>query len=82
VRHIWLLVRRRSKNITRSLVLAVSGATVIYTFVVGVVGELGEQARFRTMTDPLLVTVALAEIVRLVQQRRASHQPHDVDAGR
>lgn len=42
----------------RSLVLLITAGTVLFTVVVGAVAELGEQARFRTMTDPLVVVVA------------------------
>lgn len=64
-----LLRRRRSLGAFergRSLGLVVSGFTVLWTFGVGVVGELGEQARFRTMTDALVwVTVLSVLLVRL-----------------
>jgi hypothetical protein len=66
VLHLWRLLRRRAAQPVRSLVLAATGFTVWFTYAVGVVGELGEQARFRTMTDPLLVAVLLAEGVRTV----------------
>ncbi|HTH07130.1 MAG TPA: hypothetical protein VL916_14720, partial [Ilumatobacteraceae bacterium] len=33
-----------------------------WTYLVGVAGELGEQARFRTMTDPLVVVVAIVVV--------------------
>lgn len=49
--------------------------TVLFTIVVGVVAELGEQARFRTMTDPLASIVAIVLITRIVRrwrQRQAS----------
>lgn len=46
----------------RSLVLVITAGTVLFTVVVGAVAELGEQARFRTMTDPLVVVVAGAFI--------------------
>jgi hypothetical protein len=42
----------------RALVLLVVSGTVLFTIVIGVVAELGEQARFRTMTDPLVIVVA------------------------
>ncbi len=61
----WLVVRRRDDPV-RTTVLAVAGFTVLFTFVVGITGELGEQARFRTMTDPLVWTLAVAEALRLL----------------
>ncbi len=65
--HLVALLRRRSSMAAgeraRSAVLVVAGATVAWTFVVGVVGELGEQARFRTMTDALLWVTVLAVVV-------------------
>ncbi len=70
--HSWRLLRRRvaPEEVVRSAVLAVVGATALWTFVVGVVGELGEQARFRTMTDPLVLTLALAELLRRLSDDR------------
>jgi hypothetical protein len=61
----WLVLRRRGDPV-RTTVLAVAGFTVAFTFVVGITGELGEQARFRTMTDPLVWTLALPEALRLL----------------
>ncbi len=59
--HTWRLLRGRAGDgdVVRSAVLAVTGLSAVFTFVVGVVGELGEQARFRTMTDPLVVAVGV-----------------------
>jgi len=76
----WSIVRRRRDaafrggNRTRTLVLAVVGATALWTFVIGVVGELGEQARFRTMTDPLVLAIGIAEVLRWL----APKLPHRV----
>lgn len=63
---LWQLARLRSR--TDPVWAAVCVATMFvaaWTFVVGVAGELGEQARFRTMTDPLVWTVGICGLVRL-----------------
>ena len=70
----WRLLRRHSEvadvDLARTLVLSIAGATALWTFVVGVVGELGEQARFRTMTDPLVLALGLYVILhRLAPDR-------------
>jgi hypothetical protein len=57
------ILRRRSSSAS-DLLVALAGLTAGWTFVVGVVGELGEQARFRTMTDALVWTVAIAVVMR------------------
>lgn len=46
--------------------LFVSG-TVLFTVIVGAIAELGEQARFRTMTDPVVVVVAGAFLWPYIQ---------------
>lgn len=60
--HLAAVVRRRAEVPARSAVLAVSGLTASWTFLVGVVGELGEQARFRTMSDALVWVTAIAVV--------------------
>ena len=71
----WRLLRRRASvpdaDLVRTLVLSIAGATALWTFVVGVVGELGEQARFRTMTDPLVLALGVVVTLRwLTSDRR------------
>ena len=39
--------------------MIVASFILAWTFVVGVAGELGEQARFRTMTDPFVVALGI-----------------------
>lgn len=78
--HLARLLRRRrlldADDRGRSLGLVVSGFTVLWTFGVGVIGELGEQARFRTMTDALVwVTVLSVALARFDQE-------HAADVGR
>ncbi len=68
--HCWRLLRRRGlvgDELTSSLVLGLTGMTAVFTFVVGVIGELGEQARFRTMTDPLVVAIGLYVLIRWIR---------------
>lgn len=60
IRALW---RRRSVGV-RSAVLIVAGFGAAWTFGVGIVGELGEQARFRTMTDALVWVAAIAIVMR------------------
>jgi hypothetical protein len=57
----WRWVRGRAGTIPAVVVFA--GGTVAWTVIVGSIGELGEQARFRTMTDALLWTVTLTLVV-------------------
>ena len=61
------VVRRRAGR--HGLMVAVSGFIVLWTYVVGVVGELGEQARFRTMTDPLVWAIGIALTLRWLASR-------------
>lgn len=53
----------------RRVALAVTAMVVGWTFVVGVVAELGEQDRFRTMTDPLVLTVGGAVLWEWASRR-------------
>lgn len=53
----WRLWRRAGRGTPRDLAVAVTGFVVLWTFASGIVFELGEQARFRTMTDPLVIAV-------------------------
>lgn len=55
-----------------ALVLLVS-SIAWYTIVVGAFGELGEQARFRTTIDPLVILVSVSLLVRMVAGRNHSH---------
>ena len=68
--HSWRIIRRRGSDLARSGALSAVGLVAGWSFAVGIVGELGEQARFRTMTDPLVVAVGLASIVRWFGDRR------------
>ncbi len=70
---VWQLVRFRRHADDQWAAACVATLLVAgWTFVVGVAGELGEQARFRTMTDPLVWVVGLCGLVRLWQCWRAS----------
>jgi len=44
----------------------------VWTFAVGVLFELGEQPRFRSTIDPLVITFGIAAIASAVAQRRVS----------
>lgn len=75
-------IRRVLRSAERVDVLAlgsvVIGWTVAFTVVIGAVAELGEQARFRTMTDPLTTVAAAVLVVDWVGRRRSRHRPHSV----
>jgi hypothetical protein len=64
-----VLVLRRRGDPVRTEVYAFAGVTALFTFVVGIVGELGEQARFRTMTDPLVWVLAVSGVLLLASDR-------------
>jgi hypothetical protein len=63
-------VRSRVANRELSLALLVAGWSVGWTFVAGVVGELGEQARFRTVVQPLTVTLMCCLVFVVLKARR------------
>lgn len=65
----WRRVRARPATANSPVYVAAS-LTVVFTVVVGAIAELGEQARFRTMTDPLVVVVAAAVIGSISRRRR------------
>jgi hypothetical protein len=53
----WRLWRRVARP--ADLAVAVTGFVVLWTFASGIVFELGEQARFRTMVDPLVIAIGM-----------------------
>ena len=55
-RHLIRRARRRGGG-GRPNVMIVAAFILAWTFAIGVAGELGEQARFRTMTDPFVVAL-------------------------
>lgn len=70
-------IRRRNLTSAGASVLAAS-VTVVFTVGVGAIAELGEQARFRTMTDPLTVVVAAVVLKNLWsrgKRRRSERTP-------
>jgi hypothetical protein len=77
-------LRRRHRDGTdqrRTTTLIVASTTVIWTMTAGIVGELAEQQRFRSATDPivlaiggLLVTRAATRIHRRFSYRRRHRQ--------
>ena len=77
-------VRRRHDGPppTRDLAFVVVGFILLFSFATGITFELGEQARFRTMVDPLVIAfggVALFEVLRLVRRHRGDGGEDVVD---
>lgn len=68
------VVRAGTKPDPRALGSVVIGWTVAFTVVVGAVAELGEQARFRTMTDPMTTVAAAVMVVGWLGGRRYRRQ--------
>lgn len=67
-----VVVIRRQRSGLRAPARAVIGfaaATWLYTFVVGVVGELGEQNRFRLMVDSLTTVIGITVLLWLLGRR-------------
>ena len=71
-RHLWLLLRSRAEHTERSLIIALTALITGWTFVIGIVGELGEQERFRNMIDPLVIAVAAAVVIEWWRNRGPS----------
>ena len=69
VARIRRVVRSGETYDPRALGAVVIGWTVAFTVVVGAVAELGEQARFRTMTDPLTTVAAAVMVVGWMRRR-------------
>ena len=67
----WL---RRRRIEARDLLHLLIGFSVAFTVVVGAVAELGEQARFRTVTDPIATVVAIGWIWQWARRRWAQRQ--------
>ena len=72
-----VMVRRLRRRTMRAndVALSATSFTIAFTIVVGAVAELGEQARFRTMVDPLATVVGallVSVAVRAIRQRQAS----------
>lgn len=55
--------RCRRSSSAASTVLVLTATVVGWTAAVGIVAELGEQERFRTMTDPLVIAVGMAVVL-------------------
>jgi hypothetical protein len=60
------VVRRRGG--TRSVLIALSSGTVLFVIVIGALFEIGENARFRAMVNPLYVAIPLALGVEVVER--------------
>jgi hypothetical protein len=57
-------LRRAQRWIPAAQIDAVVGFIAAWTFATGIVFELGEQARFRMMTDPLVLAFGILALVR------------------
>jgi hypothetical protein len=79
-----VLVRRlrRRTMVTNDVALVATSFTVAFTIVVGAVAELGEQARFRTMVDPLATVVGAFLISMAVRAVRSARQRQASSVGR
>jgi hypothetical protein len=70
---LWRVLRSRAgpadHDLRDTLTIAVAGITVLWTFFTGITFELGEQARFRTMIDPLVVGIGLFLVARWAARR-------------
>lgn len=62
--------RRGGRRLDAAPVYVIASFTVLFTVLVGAIAELGEQARFRTMTDPLAVVVVAGVIAGLSRRMR------------
>jgi hypothetical protein len=66
---------RRQRQPDTGPVLIVSSLTIVFTVLVGAIAELGEQARFRTMTDPLAMVIAAGVISILSRRAKIRRRP-------
>jgi hypothetical protein len=67
------LLRRRGDRVIDGAWLLAASIT-LYTLVVGIVAELGEQFRFRPIVEPLLVGLPLALLLSAVDRRLRSRR--------
>jgi hypothetical protein len=78
---IWHIVRfRRRGDDVWSAVVVATAFIAAFTFVAGITFELGEQARFRTMTDPLVWTVGIAGAWNGFSHLLRARRGHEGDA--
>jgi hypothetical protein len=70
-------LRRLRRNASAPLDVAqlAVGAVTAYVLVVGIVLEVGENYRFRSAIEPLVLVVAFAAIGRTVRDRRGASRP-------
>jgi len=61
----------RKRGGPRANVMIVAAFILTWTFAVGIAGELGEQARFRTMIDPFTIPLGIVAAASIVQSLRA-----------
>lgn len=74
--------RWRRERLAREIPIAVAGFLAIFTVIVGAVGELGEQSRFRTAVDPLVTTIVVTLACLMISERRRRNQSQAESAGR
>jgi hypothetical protein len=70
----WRALRRRVPPTGRDVGWLVAGFTILFVVFGGDLVELGENARFRTMLDPLVLVLAVsvaADLIDRFRQRRA-----------
>jgi hypothetical protein len=70
-------VRGRSDEPRRRLALTVASGAVLWTMFAGIVFELGEQGRFRSASDPLVLALGGWIVVEWVARRRRSRPAID-----
>jgi hypothetical protein len=70
----WRAARRRIQPSGRDVVWLVAGFTILFVILGGDLVELGENARFRWMLDPLVLALAVgvtADLINRFRLRRA-----------
>jgi hypothetical protein len=70
-RALFTFVRPRRLPMAASAAWRFVGFAVGYVTVISIATEYGENSRFRTMIDPLLIGIAIAQIVALCEHLRA-----------
>lgn len=85
---LWQIIQRlRGKVLSSKAPIYLIGSfTVVFTVIVGVIAELGEQSRFRTMVDPIVTVMFVALVAPVVQGcyrriRKRDNQSHAVAVG-
>jgi hypothetical protein len=86
---LWHVIQRLRRKVLSSTapIYLVGSFTVAFTVIVGVIAELGEQSRFRTMVDPIVTVMFLALLLPVVQRlyrrtRKRDNQLHAEAVGK